>query len=49
MVIENTLSSDFDPGSSIVKSVFDRRLPGVLIVLDIIEDWFSHCTDQLLS
>ena len=27
--IENTVSSDFDPRSSIVKSVFDCRLPGV--------------------
>ena len=30
MAIENTASSDFDPHSSIVKSVFDCRLPGVM-------------------
>ena len=29
MAIENTISCDFDPRSSIVKSVFDCRLPGV--------------------
>ena len=30
MAIENTASSDFDPRSSIVKSVFDCRLSGVV-------------------
>ena len=30
MAIKNTVSSDFDPRSSIVKSVFDCRLPGVI-------------------
>ena len=30
MANENTGSSDFDPRSSIVKSVFDCRLPGVI-------------------
>ena len=29
MAIENTVSSDFDPRSSIVMSVFDCHLPGV--------------------
>ena len=29
MATENTVSSDFDPRSSIVKSVFDCRLSGV--------------------
>ena len=29
MAIEDTVSSDFYPRSSIVKSVFDCRLPGV--------------------
>ena len=32
MTIENTISSDFDPCLSIVKSVFDCRLPGVILV-----------------
>ena len=31
MTIENNVSSGFDPRSSIVKSVFDCRLPGVRI------------------
>ena len=30
MTIENTVSSNFDSRSSIVKSIFDCRLPGVL-------------------
>ena len=30
MPIENTVSSDFDSRSSIVKSVFDCHLPGVI-------------------
>ena len=30
IAIENTVFSDFDPRSSIVKSVFDCRLPGVV-------------------
>ena len=38
MAIENTVSSNFDPRSSIVKSVFDCRLSGVENVLSIIED-----------
>ena len=38
MAIENTVSSDYDPRSSIVKSVFDCRLSGVENVLSIIED-----------
>ena len=29
MAIENTVSVDFDPRSSIVESVFDCRLPSV--------------------
>ena len=29
MTSENTVASDFDPRSSIVKSVFDCRLTGV--------------------
>ena len=29
MAIENTVSIDFDPRSSIVHNVFDCRLPGV--------------------
>ena len=32
MAIENTVSSYFDPRSSIVKSAFDCRLPGVILV-----------------
>ena len=31
MEIENTVSSIFDPRSSIVKSVFDCRLSGVVL------------------
>ena len=30
MTIENTVSSDFDPRSSIVKGVFDCNLSGVI-------------------
>ena len=30
MAIENTISIDFDLRSTIVKSIFDCRLPGVL-------------------
>ena len=37
MGIENTIQSIFDPCLSIVKSVFDCRLP--YVVLDI--NWFS--------
>ena len=36
MAIENTVSSDrksFDPRSSIVKSVFDCRLSGVILTI----------------
>ena len=33
MAIGNAVSSDFDQRSSIVKSVFDCRLPGVLMFL----------------
>ena len=32
MAIENTVSSDFDPPSSIVESVFDCRLSSVILV-----------------
>ena len=32
MAIENTVSSDFDPCSSIVKNVFDCRLSGVNMI-----------------
>ena len=32
MAIDNTVSSDFDPRSSNVESVFDCRIPGVLTV-----------------
>ena len=32
MAIENTVSSDFYSRSSIVKSVFDCRISGVIIV-----------------
>ena len=32
MAIENTVSSDFDPRSSIVQSVFDCRLTGVFML-----------------
>ena len=38
MAIENTVSSDhksFDPRSSIIKSVFDCRLSGVIIKYNI--------------
>ena len=38
MAIGNTDSSDYDPRSSIVNSVFDCRLSGVENVLSIIED-----------
>ena len=34
MAIENTVSVDFDPRSSIVKSVFDCRLSGVVNLAD---------------
>ena len=30
MAIENTVSSDFYPGLSIVKKVFDRRISGAI-------------------
>ena len=38
MAIENTVSNDFDPRSSIVKSVFDCRLPGVVITVCLLPD-----------
>ena len=38
MAIENTVSSDFDPRSSIVKSVFDCHLPGVINALS----WYMY-------
>ena len=33
MTIENTVSSDFDPRTSIVKSVYDCRLFGVISLM----------------
>ena len=32
IAIENIVASDFDPGSSIVKSLFDYRLPDMILV-----------------
>ena len=48
MTIENTVSSDFDPpGSSIVKSVFDCRLPGVELPLALF--MFLCCSETVLK
>ena len=33
MALENAVSIDFDPRSSIVKSVFDSHLPGVCMLI----------------
>ena len=43
MAIENTVSSDFDPRSSIVKSVIDCRLPGVNMFTELLRavNYFS--------
>ena len=43
MTIENTVSSEFDPRSSLVKRVFDCRLPGV--IYDI--EWFMKAINVL--
>ena len=42
MAIKNTVSSNFDPRSSIVKSVFDSRLSVVIIVF---LTFLCYCVD----
>ena len=50
MAIENTVSSDFDPLSSIVKSVFDCRLSGVVILLNAqTEKRMLKVSDRIVS
>ena len=41
MAIENTVSIDFDPRSSIVDSVFDCRLPDVMVTVFLFSRWFT--------
>ena len=46
MSIENTVSSDFIPRSSIVKSVFDSRLSGMMMPFHDAMTPETECTEQ---
>ena len=49
MAIENTVSSIFDPRSSIVKSVYDCRLCGVWMDFDFFQQSTFKAEGETLS
>ena len=49
MAIENTVSSDFDPRSSIDKSVFDSRISGVMYGPVMMRVWLNNVLRIILE